>query len=125
MENKWLAATGWAILYWLLIFVVISVIMFGLPQLSNINQNILALIIEIGLVLFCAGMYFKKYPGTFGQGVILGIWFLVVGTILDVLITIPFFVKSYSVLYGSWNLWAGFVLTIIFSGLASGIFRKK
>jgi uncharacterized membrane protein YtjA (UPF0391 family) len=125
MPKNWLAATGWAILYWVLIFVVISIIMFGLPSLSSTNQNIISLIIEIGLVLFCAGMYFKKYPGTFVNGIILGVWFLIVGTVLDLLITVPLFVKSYSAFYGTWNLWVGFVITILFSGLATGIFRKK
>lgn len=119
------AATAWAVLYWVLIFVVISAVMFGLPQLNETIQSIIWLIIELFLIAFCAGMYFKKYSGNFEKGFFLGVWFLIVGTVLSLLVTIPIFVKSTGEFYSMWSLWVGFAITILGSVVAGHVMRKK
>ena len=99
--------------------------MFGLPQLCQTLQKVLDLILELIALIFCAGMYFKKYPGKFADGLLLGIWFIFIGTILDFAITIPLFVKSAFLLYGTWSIWVGFVMTILVSGIVAEVMKKK
>ena len=124
MFKNWFPATGWAILLWLLLFIEISVVMFGLNW-SETAERIIWLILEIPLIGYCAFSYLKKYPNTFKDGIFLGIWFIIIGTVLDVIITIPIFVKSYSIFYSMWSLYAGFILTLAVPALAAKYLFKK
>jgi hypothetical protein len=120
-----LAATGYAVLLWLLIFMEVSVIMFGFTQLSDLGQRLLWLAVEIPLVLYCCGLYLRKYQGDLKTGLFLGLWFVIIGTILDMIITVPFFAKSYASFYSAWSLWIGFIITIGTCGLAGYVLEKK
>jgi len=121
-------ATILGILLWVLIFVEFSALMF-IPGLNSTVQVILHLIILPFLVWICCSMYFKKNKGGWKEGFLFGACLLIIGEILDALITVPLFVKSYSVFYMQWNLWVGFVemiiFTTIFGSLKKGKGRRK
>mgnify|MGYP001618793504 CR=1 FL=1 len=123
MLKNWKSATGYGVLLWLLIFVEVSVLMF-IPALKDkeLTQNILHMIILPVLVLFCAWMYFKNVKVSAKEGFLLGVYFLIIGTILDMLITIPLFVKTFDFYKDIW-LWLGFLETIIMCTLV-GYFKK-
>jgi hypothetical protein len=113
-------ATIWGIILWVLIFVVVTVMMFGFPGLY---QNWMALIANPFLIIFCAWMYFKGVKGTVKDGIILGIYWIILGTILDLLVTIPLFVKNYSFLF-QWTLWLGWLETAIFPAITVKYLKK-
>ena len=112
---------SYAVLLWLLIFVAISIIMFAAPITI---QNALHFIVVPLLVLSCAGLYFKTEIASPSEGLKLGIIFLIVGTILDIAITIPLFIKSFAAFY-TWDLFVGLAETIIFSVIAGKLYEKK
>ena len=104
-------ALGFGALLWIFVFVAISILMF-IPGLKD-NQlriQIAWWILEIPIVLFMAKWYFKADTPTAKKGFLLGVVGLVVGNILDMVITVPLFVGSYVEFYGSWMLYVGFVL---------------
>lgn len=117
----------WGVLLWVLIFAVFSVIMFA-PQLAGKAsvQTALELIIAIPVLSsFAAFMALKGTKPTVKDGIVAGICFVIVETVLDLLITVPLFVKSYATFYGSWELYAGSLETIIFSGIVGSYFSKR
>lgn len=119
--KDWKMATILGIIFWVLIFVVVSVMMFGLP---NLYKDWWTLITNPFLVIFCAWMYFKSVKGKLKDGIILGIYWIILGTILDLLITVPLFVKSYS-FFSSWMLWLGWVETVVFAAITPEYLLKK
>jgi len=117
-------ATTVGILLWIMIFVEISILMF-IPGLNSIMQIILCFLILPFLVLICCTMYFKMNKGGWKEGFLLGVWFLIIGEILDALITIPLFVKSYAAFYMQWNLWVGFIEMIVFTTIFGSLKKGK
>jgi hypothetical protein len=79
-------------------------------------------VLEIPIVLFWCKIYFKKVAPTWKNGLILGVVGLLVGTALDILITIPLFVKSFSVYYSNWLMYVGFAEMLILTTLAGAEF---
>ena len=73
---------------------------------------------EILAVLLMSKWYFKMDPPTIKKGFLLGVIGLVFGTFLDIVIIVPFFVKSYAVFYTNWLMYVGFVWTIILTTYA-------
>ncbi len=121
MKIKIIPAVLYGILLWLLIFVEVSIVMF-MPALKDqqLTQSIIHLIILPILVLIVSYLYFKNKEASLINGLVLGVIFLVVGTILDLAITIPLFVKNYN-FFMQWSLWVGFLEVIIFSSLMGWI----
>lgn len=118
-------AIGFAVLLWIIIFVVISIVMFlSWFKDHNLRIQVAWWILEIPIVLVWAKMYFKADPPTWKKGLYLGLIALIVGTILDTIITVPLFIKSYSMYFGSWTLYAGFVEMLVLTTLAGGEFDK-
>jgi len=109
------SATVWAVILWVLIFVEISVVMF-IPALqgSELTQKVIHLLVLPLMVLFCSHMYFKGTRPDLKQGFVLGVYFLVVGTILDLAITVSLF-TGFSEFYSQWSLWLGFLEVLVFS----------
>jgi len=68
-------------------------------------------------------------PFVWKEGLRLGVIALIIGTILDVIITVPLFVKSYVVYFTSWTLYFGYVelllLTILAGAEFDGTFTKE
>jgi hypothetical protein len=99
---------------WAIIFIEISITMFGL-QLSEGVTYLVHYIILIPLGVLCAWLYYRHKDDSNGFAV--GFIVLLVGIILDCLITVPFFIKSYAVYFGNFYLLAGFVELILIFGL--------
>ncbi len=123
MLQNYKSATLYGILLWILIFVEVTLLMFT-PGLSQIVQKLIHLVILIPLVWLCAKLYFNKAKASLKEGFLLGIYFLLIGTILDLLITLPLFVKSWS-FYAQWSLWLGFLEGIIVCSLVGNWLKKK
>lgn len=118
MLKNWKTATMWAIISWVLIFVAISVIMFTPALIGNsVAQNALELLILPVIAYFSAYMALKDEKPRASDGFALGIYFVIIGTVLDLLITVPLFTKSYD-FFMSWMLWAGYAEGIIFCTIA-------
>lgn len=122
--RDWKGATLWGVILWVFIFVEISVLMF-MPGLEGKEgwQSVIHLIILPLLVLFCSYMYFKRGKASLQDGFLLGVFFLIVGTVLDLAITIPLFVKSFS-FYMQWDLWLGYLEVVTFACLGGLLFKK-
>lgn len=113
-------ALGFAVLLWIIIFGVISVLMFA-PWFrdSEMRVNIFWYVLAVPIVLLWAKAYFKMDEPTAKKGLFLGLIALVVGTILDAVITVPFFVKDYALFFGDWTMYIGYVEVLfltIFAG---------
>ncbi|HAT03913.1 MAG TPA: hypothetical protein DCS29_04035 [Candidatus Magasanikbacteria bacterium] len=112
-------AFGYGAMLWVIIFVVISILIF-LPWFkdSEFRVDIAWYILEIPIVLIWAKMYFKADPPTTKKGLMLGLVALVAGTILDMIITVPLFVKSYAMYFGDWMLYIGYVELLVLTTYA-------
>lgn len=108
-------------LLWVLIFFEISILMFGF-QLDKTTINYIHYIVAIILVTIASLMYFnkKKSKKGFLQGILLGVTFVVVGLILDALITVPLFVKSYVFFIDPYML-IGWIETIIIAAIIGAL----
>lgn len=116
--KDWKMATIWGILYWALIFVVVSVMMLALPR----YEDWMTLITNPFLVIFCAWMYFKG-SGKANDGLALGIYWVLIGVALDAFVTAPLFTRSYT-FFSNWKLWFGWAETVIFPELLIRYLRK-
>lgn len=128
-------AVGFGVMLWILIFVLISILMFT-PWFkdSEMRIQIAWWVLEIPMVLLLAKWYFRVVEPTIKKGFLLGLTALVVGNILDLIITIPLFVSQqseqpYLEYYADWKMWFGFVLLLALTTFAGfefdGTFTKK
>ena len=97
-----------------MIFFEVSVLMFGFG-VQNINSNILHYALLLVLILISTWVYFRgrKVKKGLGEGFFLGLSYVVVGVILDSIITVPLFVKNYVSFFVSWGMLIGFIETIL------------
>lgn len=119
---KALRAVLLGILLWVLIFVEISIVQIGL-KIAGLLGNIIHYVLLILFVLLCAAIYYRTRDRL--NGFVLGIFLLLVGNILDLIITIPLFIEEgYAGFYSSIYLWIGFVIVIVTAGIYD-LARKK
>lgn len=124
MIKNWKKATILGILLWILIFVLFTIIMF-IPVVGNYTSY-LAIIIGPLIVLLCGYYYFTAVPGGAVDGLVIGIYWLILGSILDAVITIPLFVKiSYAAYFLSWTMLLGYALSLVAAIMSPLIFKKK
>ncbi|MFH1276382.1 MAG: hypothetical protein ABIH82_04690 [Candidatus Woesearchaeota archaeon] len=123
MLKNWKTGTGYALLLWLLIFVEVAIVMF--TGASESGQRFLHLVFLIPLAAFCTWMYFKNVKPNGRQGLYLGIWFLLVGTVLDLAITIPFFVKDFAGFYLNGWIWFGYLELLVITTVTGGYLQSK
>ena len=125
MLKSYKNATLWAVILWALIFIVWSIIIF-VPVLKDslLWQWIIHYIVLIFLVWLCAANYFKKAGPSAKSGICLGIYFVIIGAILDAIVTVPLFVKDWG-FYSQWQLWVGYAVVIIVSILVGSALSKK
>ncbi len=107
-------AIGFGILLWVFIFVIYSILIF-IPALKEqkLTQNIIFWVLNVPLTLSLAKWYFIKDVPNIKKGLYLGLIGLAVGTILDLIITVPFFIKSYTAFYSEWMLYFGYIETLL------------
>ena len=121
------AAIG-GILLWVLIFLGWSLIIFipGIKDATEMTQFIVHYILLILWTWIVAKMYFSKVTASVKEGIIVGIFMLIIGIILDAIITVPFVVEpSHGEFFGDWKLWIGFVELIILMAIFGSIMSKK
>ena len=104
-------ASAFGVMLWVAAFMVISIVMFT-PWFrdSIMRVNVAWWILEIPVVLLLAKWYFKEVEPTTKNGVRLGVIGVIVGVILDMIITVPLFVKSYLTMYSDWKVYVGLLL---------------
>ena len=110
-------------LLWILIFFEVSILMFGLKLKVGLNYYLVHYFLAIVLTALVAMFYFKKQKASAVEGLKAGVMFLVVGAILDAVITVPLFVKTYS-FYTDIYLWIGFILGILTTVTFGALIRK-
>ncbi len=102
------------ILLWVLIFVEISVVQIGL-QITGIVGYIIHYILLVPMGILCAWIYYRSKDKT--NGFLVGLVMLVTGIILDLVITIPLFMKwDYLGFYSDPFLWVGFLVALVVVG---------
>ena len=129
MCNNWKKATLLGILLWVLIFVEITILIF-LPWLKDhpMAVKIIHLPILAVLVFLCARAYFKVVAPSAKEGFLLSIYFLIIVTILDAVITVPLFIKqsyatygeAYAAFYGDIMMLVGYLVLILVGTLVGG-----
>jgi len=114
-------AISFGALLWVLIFFEVSILMFGFKLEPGILYYTLHYIFLAALTFGVAWLYFKgKIEAGLQEGLLVGIVCLLTGIVLDALITIPLFVKSYS-FFADIYLWIGFLESIIIFGIIGKI----
>lgn len=123
---RWLRALGIGALFWLIIFVEISVTMVGL-QLSDNLIYTLHYILMIPIAIFSAWLYYKSKDKI--NGFLLGLTFVATGVILDMIITVPLFIipagGDYLTYFSEIYLIIGLVEGIVVVGIYDLIRKKR
>ena len=119
MKKECKRAIGFGAILWVFIFAIISIVMF-IPALldKDLYQFIILWVLMVPAVMFLAKWYFRTVTPTVKSGLKLGIIAVIVGTILDAAITVPFFVKSYAVFYTNIFMYIGVVWGIVLTTYA-------
>ena len=112
----------YGILYWILIFVEVSIIGF-IPLFASMGENgfefnstgnIVYFLAIILTAAFLGMSYFKKEKKVELLDAVKAFAAIaVIGLALDAIVTVPLFVKSYSSFYGNSSLWLSIVFALI------------
>lgn len=103
--------------FWAIMFIGISALM--VIPMPMILQQIGGIILAGVVGFLLAKIYFKKNPGDIKAGIILGVTWFIVLTVLDLLVTIQYvkaagsYVDGLKSLYGAWNFWIGIVAMFV------------
>ena len=118
-----------AILYgailWVLIFFEVSILMFGFGLEEGASYYISHYILAVILVAIVTTLYFRKEKADFKKGIKVGLIFAITGILLDAIITVPLFVKDYSLMFGDTGLWIGILLGILTAGVVGAVKKAK
>lgn len=116
---NWKKGLYFGALLWILIFFEVCILMFGF----NLGEDDLAYyiahyILVAILSIFVSLLYFKgkRIRRNAVEGLTLGVYFVIIGIILDAIITVPLFVKDYSFFLNA-GLLVGYLETIVFAGI--------
>ncbi len=129
MLKNYKKATIGAILLWVLIFVTWSIVIF-LPPFKDGNnmmwQYIIHYVLLILWIWIVAKIYFGKVVASSKEGLIYGIYVLIVGIILDAIITVPLFpVGTHAEFFGQWEMWIGYIELIILMTIFGAILTQE
>ena len=103
------------VLLWVLIFVEISIVQKGL-QVTGAVASLIHYILLIPIGILCAWVYYCSNKDK-TNGFLVGLVMLATGIILDLAITIPFFLDGdYRGFYSDPFLWVGFLIAVIIIG---------
>jgi len=111
---------------WALIFFEVSILMFGFKlQLSVLYYVIHYILIAVFAFIF-AYIYFnaKKVKANILQGLLLGLTWMVVGIILDTLITVLLFTKTFAFFLDP-MLWLGYLIVIAIATIKGVLMQRK
>ena len=123
---NWKKLIGFGFLFWAIMFIVWSVLVF-IPGLGETWQWVIGLVANGVAAFFLAHWYFCKAESKgFSKGLLFGLIILVIAAILDSVISVPLFIKEgHAAFFSQWLLWLGFVVVLIFSGVAGACKCKK
>jgi len=122
---KYLRTILFGALLWVLIFFEVSILMFGFNMKAGLPYYITHYILLVILVGACAWFYFDgKVKPSLNAGMLAGLIFLFVGTVLDCAITVPLFTHNYLAFFNDIYLWIGYIETILVCGLV-GMIKKE
>ena len=110
-------------LLWILIFFEVSILMFGFNLKEGLSFYVIHYIMLIILTAMVSMFYFKKQKVTAAEGLKVGVIFLIISSILDAIITIPLFVKTYS-FYSNIYLWIAFLITLLTTTIYGALIKK-
>lgn len=108
---------------WVMIFFEVSILMFGF-KMTGTTYYTWHYIFSAVIVVFASWIYFKKVKGGLENGIIAGIIFIMVGCILDAIITIPLFVKNYGFFLDRY-LWIGLIEGIVATSLVGALKKRQ
>ncbi|MFA5022048.1 MAG: hypothetical protein WC508_03150 [Patescibacteria group bacterium] len=117
MIKNWKLALGLGAGFWAIMFIGVSAFM--VMPIAVLWQRILEIILAVLASFILSRIYFKKYPSDLKEALALGIFWLVISAVLDLLITIQYvkadgtYLDGLKSFYGMWSLWVSFVLTLI------------
>jgi len=110
-------------LFWVFIFFEVSMLKFGLKlpiDLTYYGVHYAAILV---LALISAMVYFnKKQKKGFNEGFTLGVIFVLVAFFLDMIITVPWFIKDYK-FFNDVYLWMGYAETVVVATIVGGLKR--
>ena len=122
---KTLRALSMGALVWVLIFIEISITMIGL-KLSETVVWVAHYFVLIPIAILCSWLYYKSKDSI--NGFVLGIVFLIVGIVLDMIVTVPLFIIPQGGGYGTYfsNIFmlSGFLELIVLVGIYDLLRRK-
>jgi len=109
-------AIVFGIILWILIFIEVSVLMFGFGLEEgfvyySVHYVLLALFSVLISLIYFGGW---RVNAGLGNGLLLGIMLVLISFILDVIITVELFVKDYT-FFNDIYLWFGFVEIVVVS----------
>ncbi|MBW2988551.1 hypothetical protein KY318_03495, partial [Candidatus Woesearchaeota archaeon] len=82
-----------------------------LLQHPGLQEAIFFLVYAI-LVLICSRLYFINTTPDLNEAFFLGLVFVGVSFILDVIVTVPLFLSSYYAFFFDWEVWLSYILTL-------------
>jgi len=105
---KYTRAVLFGVFLWAFVFVASSILMFA-PGIKDQTffQYLILWVLFIPFVLFIAKWYFHMDSPTAKKGFVLGVIALLVSLVLDCIVTVPLFVKAYSVYFSNNYLYIG------------------
>ena len=124
---KLLKAIGLGIVGWVLIFFEVSILMFGFKLTSGISYYIIHYLFLAIISIILTLIYFngKKTRRGFLNGLLVGIIFIVIGFILDAVITIPLWIipqgGSYQSFFLNYYMLIGYLIIIILAGIVGAV----
>ena len=110
----YLMRAGYGLLLWMIMFMWVTILMFGFKMQSGIVMNVLAWVVSLIAVWYLSG--FAKVKNL-SDGIITGIIFALIGILMDWFITAKF---SPGIL-SSWSIWVSYGLVVIVAGLRGSI----
>ncbi len=122
---KTLRALSIGALVWVLIFIEIFITMIGL-KLSETAVWVAHYFVLIPIAILCSWLYYKSKDSV--NGFVLGIVFLIVGIVLDMIVTVPLFIipqgGNYGTYFSNMFMLSGFLELIVLVGIYDLLRRK-
>lgn len=100
------------IILWVVIFFEVSILMFGFGLQDGTTYYVIHYILLALFLIIASLVYFKKAKKGAVEGLLLGLIFVITGAVLDAVITVPLFVKDYSLFFNA-NMLPGYLESII------------
>lgn len=122
---KVLRAIGVGVLFWMLVFIEISVTMIVL-KLSSLLIYIIHYVLMVPIAFLCAGIYYKSKDKI--NGFLLGLFMVLFGIVFDCIILVPLFIipmgGNYLTYFFEFYLIAGLVEGIVLVGIYDLVKKK-